>query len=99
MKTIRQYSPGLTAIYAIEQTREALFHALHNRACYATTGERMVVGFFIAGAAMGSELSTKAKPGLVYNRHLTGYIAGTAPLKEVSIIRHGEVFHTFRPQR
>ncbi len=93
-----QYSPGLTAIYAIEQTREALFHALHNRACYATTGERIVVGFFIAGAMMGSELSAKAKPGLVFNRHLTGYVAGTAPLKEVSIIRNGQKFHTFHPK-
>ncbi|MES2121405.1 MAG: DUF3604 domain-containing protein, partial [Chlamydiota bacterium] len=45
-----QYSPGLTAILAIEQTREALFQALYNRSCYATTGERIVVGFSIAGA-------------------------------------------------
>ncbi|MBI2743181.1 MAG: DUF3604 domain-containing protein [Chlamydiales bacterium] len=93
-----QYSPGLTAIYAVEQTREALFHALQNRNCYATTGERIVVGFFIAGSGMGTELSTKAKPGLAFNRHLTGYIAGTAPLKEVSIIRNGEVMHTFHPK-
>lgn len=90
-----QYSPGLTAIYAIEQTREALFQAVQNRACYATTGERIVVGFFIAGAPMGAELSTKAKPGLAFNRHLTGYVAGTAPLKEVAIIRNGEIIQVF----
>lgn len=93
-----QYSPGLTAIFAIEQTREALIQALHNRACYATTGERMVIGLFIAGSAMGTELSTKAKPGLVINRYITGYAAGTAPLKEVALIRNGEVFHTFHPK-
>lgn len=90
-----QYSPGLTGIYALEQTREALFQAIQNRACYATTGERIVLGFFIAGAPMGAELSTKAKPGLVFNRHLTGYVAGTTALKEISIIRNGEVMHTF----
>ena len=93
-----QYSPGLTAIFAIEQTREALLQALHNRACYATTGERIVVGFFIAGSPMGTELSTKAKPGLVFNRHITGYVAATAPLKTVEILRNGEVVHTLRPK-
>lgn len=92
-----QYTPGLTAVFAIEQTREAILLALYNRQCYATTGARIIVGFSIAGAMMGSELSTKAKPGLSFNRHITGFVACTAPIKEVSIIRNGEVFHTFRP--
>ncbi|HSW87455.1 MAG TPA: DUF3604 domain-containing protein [Rhabdochlamydiaceae bacterium] len=91
-----QYSPGLTAIIAIEQSREALMLALYNRACYATTGERIILGFAIAGAQMGSELNTKAKPGLVLNRHITGYVAGTAPIKEISIIRNGSVLKTFQ---
>ncbi len=93
-----QYSPGLTAIMAIEQTRDALFQALVNRSCYATTGVRMVIGFFIAGAAMGSELNTKAKPGLSFNRHITGFVAGTAPIQEISFIRNGKPFHTFHPK-
>lgn len=93
-----QYSPGLTAIIAIEQTREALFQALINRSCYATTGERIVLGFFIAGSAMGTELNTKAKPGLSFNRHLTGFVAGTAPIKEIAFIRNGKPFHTIQPK-
>ena len=93
-----QYSPGLTAIIALEQTREALFQALVNRSCYATTGERMVVGFFIAGAPMGAEINTKAKPGLSFNRHITGFVAGTAPLKEITFIRNGKPFHTIHPK-
>jgi hypothetical protein len=93
-----QYSPGLTAVFAIEQTREAILLALFNRQCYATTGERIIVGFSIAGALMGAELSTKSKPGLSFNRHITGFAAGTAPLKSISIIRNGEVFHTFHPK-
>lgn len=92
-----QYSPGLTAIIAIEQTREALFQALINRSCYATTGQRMVLGFFIAGSGMGSELNTKAKPGLSFNRHIHGYIAGTTPIKEITFIRNGKPFHTIQP--
>ncbi|MBS0604072.1 MAG: DUF3604 domain-containing protein [Verrucomicrobia bacterium] len=94
-----QYSPGLTAIIAIEQTREALFQALINRSCYATTGERMVLGFFIAGAGMGSELNTKAKPGLSFNRHISGFVAGTAEIKEITFIRNGKPFHTIHPKQ
>jgi hypothetical protein len=90
-----QYTPGLTAIIAIEQTREALVLALYNRSCYATTGARMILGFYIAGAQIGSELSAKVKPGLVFNRHITGFVAGTAPLKEAVLIRNGTVFKSF----
>ncbi|MGE3535661.1 MAG: DUF3604 domain-containing protein, partial [Parachlamydiales bacterium] len=92
-----QYSPGLTAILAIEQTREALWQALHNRCCYATTGERIIVGFSIANVFMGNELNTKAKPGLNFNRHISGYVAGTDIIEEINIIRNGVPFHTIRP--
>jgi len=88
-----QYSPGLTGIIAIEQTRETLLHALYNRLCFATTGPRIVLGFYIAGSPMGSELNTKNKPGLSYNRHITGFICGTTPIQEVVLIRNGEEFH------
>ncbi len=94
-----QYSPGLTAILAPEQTREALFQALFNRHCYATTGARIILGFFLAGAPMGSELNTKIKPGLAYNRYITGYIAGTAPIEKIEVIRNGSVIHTINPEK
>lgn len=93
-----QYSPGLTAILAPEQTRESLFQALVNRSCYATTGARIVLGFSIAGSGMGSELSTRAKPGLLFNRHMTGFVGGTAPIKEILFIRNGIPFHTLHPR-
>lgn len=93
-----QYSPGLTAILAPDQTREALLHALANRSCYATTGERIILGFTIAGMAMGGELNTTAKPGLVLNRHIIGYAAGTANIKEITLIRNGVPFKSFHPK-
>jgi len=92
-----QYSPGLTAILAPEHTREALFQALINRSCYATTGPRIVLGFSIAGAPMGTELSTRSKPGLLFNRHITGFVGGTSPIKEILFIRNGTPFHTLYP--
>lgn len=93
----KQYTPGLTAILAPEQTRSALFEALYQRACYATSGERMIVGYDIAGFTMGSETSTADKPGLLINRHINIYAAGTKPLKLVEIIRNGKVIHTITP--
>ncbi len=93
-----QYSPGLTAILATDHTRDSLFQALFNRQCYATTGERIILGFSIAGASIGSELSTKIKPGLVYNRHITGYVAGTGPVASIEIIRNGSTIHTIKPE-
>lgn len=89
-----QYPPGLTAIIAKGHTREALAEALYNRSCYATTGERIIVGLSIAGTIMGGEISTVQKHGLFVNRHLSGYVAGTTNLSKVEIIRNGLVIHT-----
>jgi len=93
-----QYSPGLTAIIAQEQTKAALADALYKRSCYATTGKRMIIGFSIAGTKMGEEVSTAEKPGLSMNRHIAGFVAGTENLKTVEIIRNGKVIHTLKPK-
>jgi uncharacterized protein DUF3604 len=90
-----QYPPGMTAIIATEHSRTALAEALYNRHCYATTGERIILGLNLAGLPMGSETSTAIKHGLKINRHLSGYAAGTANIAKVEIIRNGEVIHTF----
>lgn len=90
-----QYSPGSTAIISIEHSRNALIEALYNRSCYATTGERIILGLNLAGLPMGSETSTAAKQGLRINRHLSGYAAGTAKIEKLEIIRNGKVIKTF----
>jgi hypothetical protein len=91
----KHYSSGLTAILAKEHNRTSLVEALQMRSCYATTGEKIILGFHIAGFGMGAELDTKLRPGLEFNRHITGYCVGTQPLAEVALIRNGKVFHTF----
>lgn len=92
-----QYSGGLTAIVCTEHSRASLGEALYNRSCYATTGERMIVGLYLAGLPMGSETNTLQKHGLRINRHLSGYVAGTTKLEKVEIIRNGEIIKTFEP--
>ena len=47
---------------------------------------------------MGSELDTKSRPGLEFNRHITGYAIGTQPLVEALLIRNGKVFRTLEPK-
>lgn len=86
-----QYTPGLTAILSKEHNRASIIEALQARSCYATTGERIILGLHIAGFSMGSELDTKARPGLEFNRHVTGYCIGTAPIVKAELIRNGKV--------
>ncbi len=88
----KQYAPGLTAVLAKDHNRAALLEALYTRSCYATTGERIIVGMHIAGFGMGSELDTKSRPGLEFNRHITGYCIGTQNLSEVILFRNGKEF-------
>lgn len=90
-----QYTPGLTAILSKEQNRTSLIEALSARSCYATTGEKIILGLNIAGFGIGSEIDTKTRPGLEFNRHITGYAIGTSPLKEAALIRNGKVFRLF----
>ncbi|MBN2479312.1 MAG: DUF3604 domain-containing protein [Parachlamydiales bacterium] len=92
-----QYSSGLTAILAKTHSRDGLFEALQKRRCYATTGKRIVVGFFIAEEMMGSELKTYNKPGLFYNRYITGFVLGTDKIKEIILYRNDQVLTKFTP--
>ncbi len=92
-----QYTPGLTAVFADSLSRSAIFEGLYNRNCYATTGERIIVGLNLASLPMGSEIDGALKPGLAVNRHLTGFVAGTSPLEKVELIRNGQVLKEYTP--
>ena len=92
-----QYFPGMTAIIASEHSRSSIAEALYNRSCYATTGERIIVGLDLAGVPMGQETDSAEKPGLHMNRHLAGFVAGTSDLKMVELIRNNEVIQTYNP--
>ncbi|MHA1734656.1 MAG: CehA/McbA family metallohydrolase [Promethearchaeota archaeon] len=87
-RTSRTYLGGLTAVFATEATREAVWRALRERHCYATTGNRSLLEFAVNGAPMGSEVLTGAgDPREVRLAcHADGELVG------VTVFRSGEVW-------
>jgi len=80
------FRTGMTAIFAPELTRQALYDALYNRRCYATSGVPIVLDFRINDQLMGTEIETTSPP------RLTATVTGTAPLRAIDIVRSGYVF-------
>jgi len=78
---------GLTAVFAPELTRDAVFSALRERRTYATTGARILLNFEANGLRMGEEGSLSA-PVTINVR-----VAGTAPLESITIVRSNEDVH------
>jgi hypothetical protein len=76
---------GLTAILAPELTREALYEALYQRRCYATSGEKIFLDFRVNGMLMGSDFTSALRPVL------SVHVIGTSALRVVEIIRDGQV--------
>ena len=80
------FRTGMTVILSSELTREALFSALFNRQCYATSGEPIVLDVRINEELMGSELTASMPP------HIAVSVRGTAPIRSIEVIRSGHPF-------
>ena len=80
------FRTGMTVILAPELTRDALFGALYDRRCYATSGEPIVLDVRVNGELMGSEVSTSEPP------HITASVRGTSPIRSIDVIRSGHPF-------
>jgi hypothetical protein len=78
---------GLTAIAAPDLRRDALWQAIRQRHCYATTGARIVLSVETADERqMGDLVTTVAWP-------LRVGVAGTAPLLDVQVLRDMDVVY------
>lgn len=77
----------LTAVYTSDFTREALFYALRQRRCYATTGARMFIDFGADGHMMGEEYTSETKPKFKVN------VVGTDKIAVVEIIKNGNTLY------
>jgi hypothetical protein len=73
---------GLTAVYAEELTREAIFDAILRRHTYATTGERIVLDFRIDGHFMGDRYRAVGQP------EIEVAVVGTDELEFVTVVKY-----------
>ncbi len=81
---------GLAAALAPENTADAIFNALRQRATYATTGERIVLDATLNGAGVGRELRDTGR------RVLDCRVHGTAPIDAIDVIKNGAIVYTKR---
>jgi hypothetical protein len=80
------FRTGMTAVLAPELTREAIFDALYNRRCYATSGVPIRIDFRIDRHLMGSEIEIDDRP------RISADIRGTEELHTVQVVRSGKAF-------
>jgi hypothetical protein len=81
---------GLAAIVASDDTRGALYDALKQRLCWATTGARIVVWFRRGATRMGGEVAA-ADPPADDAVPYSGFAIGTATLARVEFIKNGAI--------
>jgi len=86
---------GFAAVYAPELTRRAVFDALYERYCYATTGARIILGFTLNGHHMGEEVPAgdPRRP-----RKMAVKAIGTDDIGALEIVRNDEVVQRWEPQ-
>ncbi|NLO06941.1 MAG: CehA/McbA family metallohydrolase [candidate division WS1 bacterium] len=84
--------PGLTAVWATELSRYAIWDALWNRRTYATRGERILLDATVSGAMMGDEIMLQAPDE---PRRIDISVAGTAPIETIELIHNGETLRSW----
>lgn len=78
---------GLAAVYAPAKTTDAIFDALRQRTAYATNGARIVLRTTVNGS-VGRETQLAAVT------RIAGKVAGTAPIKSLTLVKNGEDVET-----
>jgi len=88
-------SAGLTAVFAPSLTREAVYEALWQRSCYATTGARIILHTHVGGLPMGKTRRLSQSDPLIREREIRVRVMGTGEIECAEVIRNGQVVHTF----
>jgi hypothetical protein len=85
---------GITGIYAPELTRRSLWDALWARHCYATTGRRIIVQFYVNGAMMGEKIrvSSPERP-----RKVNATVNGTEKIERMTVVKNNKDVFQIEP--
>jgi len=87
---------GLAGVMAKELTRDAIWRALYERRCYATTGDHIVLDFTMNGHPMGTDLDVDLAG--VGQRRFRMRIAGTYRIDAVDLLRNNQVVFSANPR-
>jgi len=93
----RGYPGGLTAVFSESESQDAIFAALRERQCYATTGHRALITFSIGGHPAGSIVEADGEHrSLVAERTISATVHGTAHIERIEVIRNNTEVCTYR---
>ena len=98
--------PGITGVWAEENTLPSIFKALKARRCYGFTGGRMKLDFRINGHYMGEEFELSAKE----TRTIWFDFSADSPVDRITLVKNGrdhiifrdydhQLFFDYRPER
>lgn len=86
---------GWAALIAPKLERRALWEAMRDRRCYATSGVKILLDFSLNDAPLGSEITV---PTATTPRRIRAEVIGTTDLKRLDLIRNGKLFASSQPQ-
>ncbi|MBT4815471.1 MAG: DUF3604 domain-containing protein [Lentisphaerae bacterium] len=94
----QNWKAGLAAVYAPELTREAIWDALHQRHCYATTGVRIVLDFRLNEKRMGSILEYASDDERLAQRAINVSVHGTDAIQSIDVFKNNGLLRRTQPK-
>jgi hypothetical protein len=88
-----RFRAGLACVWARGLTRAAIWQALRDRRCYATTGPKIGLRFWVGELFMGQEGSADGAREIRVQAH------GEAPIVLMEIVKNGRVVSRWDPHR
>jgi len=85
---------GITGVLARELTREAIWDALYDRRCFATTGERLRLSVRCGSRWMGSTIRVRRNMPQWGSREFDIRALAPSPIQRVELLRNNEVIST-----
>ena len=79
---------ALLAVQAPALTRDSIFQGIYHRRTYATSGERIVLRFEVAGEPMGSEVRAAGPV------EISARVVGADRLKLVRVVKNGRILYS-----